>query len=675
MKHLFFSLLFVANAAFATSSDDAVQAHVSQFNAEWVEPLPADSFYGIEQILPLFDLETPGLEAVKAAAERSDYPAAQQLLLEYFKSTRQPKPVKTLREKDALHASDALRHYFRGNRDAHPPVFRGADIDWTGRAFIDGEEIHDAEWYFQFQRLTWWPSLGRAYSASGDEKYFFEWRYEMVDWAQDNLPFTKKTAWPIRRGMETYDRCARLSEVFAHMLQSPNFDSKTLCYFLSSFHYQAQHIRTVYAAKGNHLLGELSAVFMNGIHFPEFKASEAWKQDALERLPEMMFSDVYEDGMNRELVFSYHTMYMSLFANAYQLFADNGYSDHIPEEYYRRLLEMAKIYALQSFPDQTVCQFGDGWKYRTPSTVFRKYFSSFREDIPFYDYMVSGGKEGVPPEQTNAAYPQSGFYFFRSEWSKDAVFMPVKNGVGNIWHSQIDNGTFELFAYGRNFMVDSGSYMYGSSSDEDKRWRNWFRSSKVHQTLTLDKQDIDLKPRFVSWDESDDLSVLVIENQSHADLLHRRTVMFIDKQYFLIFDEAEGSAAGAVRTHFQLVPCKYSIQGQTIQTRFEDGPNLFVKNFPQANQLTLVEQEEGWISYKPQVKERRPAFCFRTDKSAEESSVQFLTALVPCRDGEAPKMIEARVIEGGFELTVDSQSYTIQIDRDQQATALEVELH
>ena len=97
MKEIIISLLFVVNITFATTSDDAVQARVSQFNAEWADLQPADSSYGIEQILRLFDLNSTGLESVKAAAERSDYSAAEQLLLEYFKSTRQPKPLKALR--------------------------------------------------------------------------------------------------------------------------------------------------------------------------------------------------------------------------------------------------------------------------------------------------------------------------------------------------------------------------------------------------------------------------------------------------------------------------------------------------------------------------------------------------------------------------------------------------
>ncbi|QHI69325.1 alginate lyase family protein [Tichowtungia aerotolerans] len=661
MKSHLTILLVVSMAAGAFCG--SVEQHVAQFNSEWAEPLPSDSPFGIRRIVALLDLDFKGLEKVKAAVAAEDDALAERELLAYFRRTRIPQSVGTLTEKSALHAADALEHRFRGNRDAHPPVFRGADIDWTGRAFVDGREIHDAEWYYQFQRLTWWPALARAYAATGDEKYFLEWRYELVDWARDNLPITKKTPKFVRRGMETYNRCERLAEALPFMLQSPNFDAKTLGFFLGSFYEQAEHIRTVYSAKGNHLLGELSVVFMNGIHFPEFKQANAWKNDAVERLPAMMDQEVYPDGMNRELVFSYHKMYVGLFAQAYEMFRENGYADHLPDYFYPRLLKMAEIYAHQSFPDNTDCQFGDAWKPRFPGTLYRKNLSPFRDEIPYFDYMVSGGKEGAPPAERSKAYPLSGFYFMRSAWTPDAVFMPIKCAAGGQWHSQIDNGTFELFAYGRNLMTDSGSYMYGSSSKEDQQWRDWFRSTKVHQTLTLDNRDIDLKPEFVFWDESDNLVALVFENQSYPDLRHRRTVLFIDNKYFLILDEATGSAAGTVRTHYQFAPCDYAIDGLSAETRFAEGANLLVKSFPQVRPVA-VEKEDGWISYKPQVKEPRPAWSYGVEKGADEDKVVFLTALIPYRQGEKPGSVEASVQDDVFLLIVDGREYRIELDAE-----------
>jgi heparan-sulfate lyase len=652
----------------AEAPSPEIKQELDQFEKGWSAKLqPDDARFGIIRVLGFLNLDFPGLEKVKAAAAARQYDVAEQELLTYFKTTRSAKvdATKSIGTQEQLHADNALRHFFRGNSDVHPPVFRGAKIDWTGRAFVDGQEIHDAEWYFQFQRLTWWPELGKAYAVTGDEKYFREWRYELVRWAEDILPFTNQTPDFVSRGMETCGRCTTHIKVFPQMLHSKDFDTKTLLYFLVSFHDQAEHIPQVYAAIGNHRLADLSQVFRNSVSFPEFKRSEAWKNDALTLLPKMMTDAVYDDGMNKELVFSYHTMYIALFTEAYNMFRKYGYEKHLPPDYYPRILKMAEVYAMQSFPDFTICQFGDGWKNGDVGNWFKRGMAPFAADIPYFDYMASGGKKGPPPAKRNIAYPESGFYFFRSAWVPDAVFLPLKCGAPAEWHNQPDNGTFELFAYGRNLMTDSGCYLYGSTSPEEQRWRAWFRSTKVHQTLTLDNRDADRQPTHVLWSESDNLVALVVENQSYAGLKHRRTVLFIDNRYFLIHDEAIGTAAGDVRAHFQFAPGEFELNGLTARTRHPKGANLLVKTFPQGK-VIIPEKEDGWISYKINVKESRPAWSWKINKEAGNAQVAFLTALIPYREGEAPGAVEASVTAAGdvrlFNLKAGATTRQIRLD-------------
>lgn len=633
-----------------------VERALERFEADWSAKLPpTDPRFGLLRVLSNLNLDHPGLEKVKAAAQVNDHDAAAQELLAYFRATRgaSSQAVPSVGARERAHADDALRHYFRGNGDVHPPVFRGAPIDWTGRAFVDGREIHDGEWYLQFQRLTWWPALAHTYAATGDERYFREWRYELVGWAEAILPFTRKTPGFVARGMETCGRCAAHIKVLPHMLRSPQFDAKTLLYFLASFHEQAEHIPQVYAGQGNHRLSDLAQVFRNAIAFPEFKQAAAWKNDALTLLPRMMKEAVYDDGMNKELVFSYHTMYIGLFVEAYNLFREHGYEKVLPPDYYPRLLKMAEIYAMQAFPDFTVCQFGDGWKKGDAGFIFRRTLAPFAADIPYFDYMVSGGQRGAPPARRSAAYPESGFYFFRSAWSPDAIFMPLKCGATAEWHNQPDNGTFELYAYGRNLMTDSGCYLYGSSAPEEQRWRAWFRSTKTHQTLTLDHRDSACQPTCLLWRETTNLVALVVENQSYPGLTHRRTVLFCDHRHFLIHDEAIGGDAGAVRIHFQFAPGPAELQNLVARTRHDTGANLLVKTFGLGQDVAL-EKEEGWISYTIAKKEPRTAWSWKVDKAAADDRVAFLTALVPVREGAAPDDVEASVKTEG-----ESQCFTL----------------
>jgi heparan-sulfate lyase len=669
-------LALISSASVAEEPPAGVEEELRRFNeARPVKLAHDDPRFGVIRVLSLLTLDHPGLEKVQAAAEAKRYDEAEQELLAYFKKTRSARePVKSLGAQARLHADDALRHYFRGNKDVHPPVFRGARIDWTGRAFVDGKEIHDGEWYLQFQRLTWWPALAQAYSVTADERYFQEWRFELVTWAEELLPFTRKTPKFVARGMETDSRCGAHVNVLPHMIRSPGFDSKTLLYFLASFHDQADHITRVYAGKGNHRLTELRRSFCNGVDFPEFKRSDGWIQDALTLLPPMIDDDVYDDGMNKELVFSYHTMYIGLFLDAYQLFQKHGYENRLPPGFRAKILKMAEIYAMQSFPDFTICQFGDAWKPGDTGWVFRRQLAPLAADIPYFDFMASNGKAGAPPSRRSASYPESGFYFFRSDWSRDAVFMPLKCGAKAEWHNQPDNGTFELYAYGRNLMTDSGCYLYGSTDPEEQRWRAWFRGTRAHKTLTLDNRDSDFGPACLLWSESTNLVALVVENQSYPGLKHRRTVLFCDNQHFLIHDEAIGPEAGTVRIHFQFAPGPAEFQGLIARTRYETGANLLVKTFAQEKQPAL-EQEEGWISYAIAKKETRPAWSWSAAKAAGEEHVSFLTALIPTREGSAPDNVEASVKNEGdvrrFTLTVGPARRMILLDVSRKTARLE----
>jgi len=644
-------------------------AELDSFNSGWADRTLADE-YSISNLIALLDLDYPGLEAVKAAATISDWDATGSALLEYFKNTKKYSdfPAANGSLTDAV---NALSHFFKGNKDVHPPIYRGASIDWVSDAYENGEPIADAEWYFQFHRLTWWPALASNYTSSSEERFFLEWRYEMVDFAGDNFPFIKNsTPWFVRRGMETYNRTKQLTTVLPNFIHSDNFDLQTLQYYLYSFHYQAEHIRTIYANDGNHLLGELSEVFRNGIHFPEFKKSGDWIDDALTMLPERMLLNVYPDGMNTELIFSYQGMYVDLFSSAWMLFNEFGYTDSLPDYFYPRLRKMAEIAAYHVFPDFSMVQYGDGWKNRSATWLFREPVSDYAPDLPYLQFMKTSGNLGTPPDKLSAAFPVSGFYTFRSEWARNAIFMPIKNAAGDQWHSQIDNGTFELYAYRRNFMDDSGAYSYNSADPEVQDWREWFRSTKAHQTLTLDYMDIDLVPEHVFWQDSDRLTALVFENQSYTNLNHRRTVLFIDNKYFLIYDQATGTAEGELRAHFNLVPCEYDFDESefSVETLFTSGANLLVKGFPQDGSMQMRE-EEGWVSYNFLEKEERPAWSYLVNKKSSDEEVSFLTALVPYANVfTAPDTVLASVDDSAsptiITLMVDGTSYDVSLDID-----------
>ena len=258
-------------------------------------------------------------------------------------------------------------------------------------------------------------------------------------------------------------------------------------------------------------------------------------------------------------------------------------------------------------------------------------------------------------------------YALRSGWGPEQVYFALHCSPPAIsGHDQPDNGTFELSAYGRWLMTDSGYYTYG----HDPEGRAWHRQTKVHQTLTLDGTDSKTDGRSLLWHSSPELTVATVENPSYEGLTHRRTVWFVAGQFFVLLDEAIGDATGTLDLHFQFAPgdVEINVQNHRAATRFDDA-NVLVWQRPDA-EVTLTE-EEGWFAWKYGHRTPRTAIRFRHDRPTPAS---FLTLIVPYQGMETPGVSAS--LPTGFEpgnnrvevrVEVFGQSYRIYRDLDLQS--------
>ncbi|WDE95209.1 alginate lyase family protein [Lentisphaera profundi] len=607
-----------------------------------------------QEILSFLDLDQEALKQVKAHFEQQHYQQASLALLEYYR-LQFPRPKKeTLSELDLRSANLSLKHYLKGNK-SYPELCRGEEIDWVSKATYQGKMVHDAEWLFQFHRFNWWPALARSYYNTGDTRYFDEWQSELNSYITKLFPIEKSHPWFIRRGMECENRNRNLIYVFPYFIHSKEFTPELLLNVLYMQHHQTEQIRKVHAAKGNHLLADLDGVLTSAITFPEFKKSAEWTDEVLAKYPQLMDTEIFEDGMNKELVFSYHLMYIHLFTDFYKKLEAQNLADRLPQSFHERLEKMYEIYAYQAYPDMTYCQFGDAWKKKAGTVrrmLIKHHLKAYPENT-FYQYLASSGKKGKAPKELSKAYPVSGFYFLRSGWDEQSIFMPIKaNDTSGAWHNNIDNGTFGLYAYGRNFMNDSGSYIYNSDDPKEQALRAWFRSSVAHQTMTLDRKNIQLKAKMTHWENEPSLSILTIENQSYPELTHQRTIAFIDQEYFLIHDKALGSAKGELRLHFQLTPSEIEMNQSFIKTKFKTGPNLHIHQLNIEKGVQL-EKEKGLISYEQKKMQGRPAWALQTIKKSNHEP-QFFHILEPLKEGQ--KASKFKVI---YDKSEGKHSYTI----------------
>ncbi len=555
------------------------------------------------------------------------------ILLNYFRTRdnvrhpirREDKKVSkgiTASKADLEIAEDALQHIFVG-QPAYPRFFCGEDIDWGFRP------VPDNEWVWQLNRMTFWDAMGRMYWHTGDEKYAVAWAEQMMDWVKKNPNDEEhKYAW---RSIEAGIRGNRWVGLFQRFIDSPNFTPEVLIVYLNSLYDHADYLMTKYSSSSNWALMEAEGLAFIAIIFPEFKDSNRWREEAIRRLNEEITIQVYPDGHQNELAMGYHTGSIEWFLKTYELAVMNGFMEAFPKSYTERIEKMCEVPLKLALPDGTNAQFGDAWE-GSPGQYharFKRWGDFFKRDD--FLFVATEGREGQLPDSTAFALPVSGLYSMRSDWTQDAICLVLKCGPDGGWHSHPDNGTFTLYAGGRNLMPDAGCYIYSG----DPEGRAWFRQTKIHQTLTLDNRDSRYRPRLLLWQPGDEVDVLVVENKSYDDLTHRRAVFFVDKKYFVIVDDAFGDAVGEVGIHFQLAPgdAVFNPDDNSVRSDFQGGWNVLVQSQPQPGMK--LEEEEGWVSFKYTVKEPRPAFKYRVNKNSNQGNVRFITLVAPY-DGKLP---------------------------------------
>lgn len=620
-----------------------------------------------KEVFSLLNLDYKGLEEVKKLHQGGKDTEAAAALLKYYKSrTSVINPEVNLdrisiSKEEQEWADDALVHKFFSHEGFKPSLFYGKDIDWNYWP------VKDNELRWQLHRLKWFVPMGKAFRLTGDEKWAQEWAFQYLDWINKNSLIEKvkpsnlskdealkednkvdgdnmRYAW---RPLEVSARLQNQYAFFQLFNSSKSFTPEFFSLLLTNTYRHANYIQNNYSEAGNHMLFEAQRVLYAGILFPEFKDAAIWRKSAIDKLNGQMAIQIYDDGMQFELDPMYHLAMINVFCKALTMADINGYRSEFPQKYKDTIEKMIAAYYGILLPDLTLPMFSDTHQFNASDVIVNsKGWARLFPKNQQIRFFATEGKEGVAP-QTLDAFKTSGFYSLRNGWDKDATAMVYKGGPAGEWHCQLDNGTFNVMVKGRNFFPDAGSYSY-AGDEEVMKMRNWFRQTKVHNTLTLNDKNLEkADTKCLLWKSDKNVDMLVTENPSYKNLSHRRSVFFVNKKFYLIVDEATGTASGKVGIHYQMCQgdVKLDLAGQKAFTNFNDGNNLIVKTF--ADQKQEMVEEEGWVSYESKKKLARKAFAFNVDKQANRS-VRYITVILPVKDAQKAPEIKASFDESSF---------------------------
>lgn len=627
--------------------------------------MPLSSF-DPQDILEKLDLTGAGLEAVKHAADAGDRLGALTALLDYYRGKY---PLEEPRGGGDHTAADKIcRRIFQWG--PYEEAQYGEDMDW------EWDPPGDIEWVCVLYRFYWAAPLVNAYAATRNEKYGRAFVDLATDWISKHplekhtrthpvYKFWKGFAW---LDLQTGIRATNICAAFRGLVQAEAFTPEFLGVLLASLYdHQTKtklipmgliHNKAVFEQRG----------FINVAYtFNEFRESREWMELGLARVEENILGQTTGDGVQREWSFGYH---QGVLRDAVEIFGRlDAFDIEIPEAFLERVRKMYDYIFWIATPDLGPPMFGDGSRPLKTTDV--------RTEWPLYDELVNATellddpkyaaranlhREALPDRKSHA-FKEAGFYVMRNAWGPDQIYAALHCSPPAISsHDQPDNGTFELYAYGRWLMPDTGFYTYG----RDGEARAWHRQTSVHQTLTLDGGDIADDARHLMWvSEGSDSDVLAVENGSYPNLIHRRTVWFVRRRFFVLLDEAIGNAPGQLDLHFQFAPGDVTFNG---------GENRAFTGFDDANVLVQaaegcaasIVEETGWFAWEYGYRKPRKAFRFALDNQAP---AVFATVIVPYR-GTEPPAVSAELPAGAgagddrVEMTVNVSGKTWRVGRD-----------
>lgn len=644
------------------------------------------------EIFGLLNLDYPGLEKVKAECQRGSYYAASECLVDYFRnrtSVVNPEvdlPATRMYNEDKRIAAQALEHRFCVRRGYWYESVNGTEytywdfddadgnINWDFHVEEAGQEFYQKHWHSWFKFLAWSQYL------TGDDKYFDSWREVYSDWLSTypcpgpdgNHNTYGNRSW---HQLSVATRISNQLDLFPYFITSGHFTADWMCFFLVEFHKAVEFCRAhpYYEETSNIRFAQQTAEAQAAMLFPEFRNAATWLSDVAPQISSQFSLQFYPDGVHTEMAPNYQLGVMDNFRAIYNVARANGRLSEFDAEYTQKMRNAAIFLANYVWPDYTWEWFNDTFQ-QTRNVLLNniKRYSALFPDENLLTYLASERKSGTVPTESLIPFPVGGYYVLRTGWDGQETMFILKNNYNpeNEWHCHLDNGTFSLWSKGRVFLPDPGVYTYGGSTELDAI-RTEMLATASHNTLTKNLESIAKnysKGECLLTRTSASEDLVVTQNASYSDLTHRRAVYMLDKKFFVIVDEAFGTAAGVdVNVSFHL--CEGTVKTDDysqsyaygVHTEFSDGNDMLLRTF--AETTAGFVGQTGLSKCSPKVNEYYDRTFYRVtaDKTSASDVARFITVIYPGRSADISASFSSSFSEGSSSVavTIDGMTYNL----------------
>jgi hypothetical protein len=446
-------------------------------------------------------------------------------------------------------------------------------------------EGRDSKVIHELNRHQHLPRLAKAWLLTGSERYADEAVEQMLTWIEQN-PTGIGINW--QSSLEIAIRTISWLWTLFFLLKSEALTESAAQIIGTSLFAQLAHIHrhtSLYSSPNTHLIGEATALFIAGLVFADDKWIEAGAA-ILARESEKQF---WPDGVYAENSSYYHCYALDFYLQACILARQNGFP--LAETIPAKIQAMLNVVMHLTRPDGTVPLLGDDdggralalkqQTYRSfrdalcvGSVLFRredfkKQCGSFAQEA--FWYFGAGALDAFrslaasAPSDCHLYCPSAGYLVQRTGWDSSDSYLGFDfGGLGMLTggHSHADALSVNLFGGGKELLVDPGTYVYNGAPE----WRRYFRSTAAHNTVVVDGRDQAVMSGTFSWgtkvdcsgSRSTGLPVDYVEGEHRGygslGITHRRAVVQVPGEYWILLDELRGAGSHTFDFHFHFGP-------------------------------------------------------------------------------------------------------------------------
>lgn len=327
-----------------------------------------------------------------------------------------------------------------------------------------------------------------------------------------------------------------------------------------------------HSSSGNHTIAEAVGLIYAGLLFPKMELAERWLAYGLYLLEQEAPHQVRQDGGGREEAIWYLRFISDLYGLAITLLRHQ--QQRIPQKLEQAFDRSSTfLQAMMRPADGALPRIGDGDSGYA--------LSPFLQVVPI----------PVDPTPGLTSFHLSGLSILRGRNQERLLFDHGELGMAPCYaHGHADALSVQLEIGRREILIDPGTYSYTGYPD----WRRYFRSTRAHNTVTVDGLDQAVQETAFLWsqpfethliyrDETPEGKITVIARHygyvQQCGVTHWRGVVYQPPGSWLIWDWLTGSRTHHLELNWNLGispvqgPSSYvlSCGDQPIQVSVEGG--------------------------------------------------------------------------------------------------------